>query len=483
MILNVDPTLATTTEGYGRTDAFGRISNAIARGDNPLPLIAPVSFPPMWGMEFTSLFHYNGNTNSVIMRNIGQSFGLGALLLDDNFGSTSNVFNLNKLEKLIYKIKVPEWNELMPEEEKLAFDQDHKTVMRGCEVYLQRCWTCHDSAGKRVGPNKRLIDHKVFGLKQIGTDPNHTIIQSTPVIDADGNKIPFRQALFTLTKNIKERYLELHEEKNPELQIGQRSKTLEHWGNFSVRGMEHFRDPFLGEDFSDEWLRSLFALGNGEISDERFKEIKDELSYMKAINSLTGEAKSHHSGYIAKDLAGAWASAPYLHNGSVPTLWHLLSKPEHRPRTFVIGCREFDAEKVGYVWNTSMANGAGCKVTSDHIFSVDERLTADVVINGQRASKLNKSENVYKFNHEGQTVLLTNGNGNEGHPFYVNDLEDRKALIQFLKMLRPPEEYSWKSKPWYKIETVLGEKALEKLLAAGKFPAKDQMRCKPVSGL
>lgn len=35
-------------------------------------------------------------------------------------------------------------------------------------------------------------------------------------------------------------------------------------------------------------------------------------------------------GYMAPPLDGIWASAPYLHNGSVPTLWHLLH-PEERP--------------------------------------------------------------------------------------------------------------------------------------------------------
>lgn len=35
-------------------------------------------------------------------------------------------------------------------------------------------------------------------------------------------------------------------------------------------------------------------------------------------------------GYVAPPLDGIWASAPYLHNGSVPTLWHLLH-PDSRP--------------------------------------------------------------------------------------------------------------------------------------------------------
>jgi len=36
------------------------------------------------------------------------------------------------------------------------------------------------------------------------------------------------------------------------------------------------------------------------------------------------------AGYVAPPLDGVWASAPYFHNGSVPTLWHVLH-PESRP--------------------------------------------------------------------------------------------------------------------------------------------------------
>jgi mono/diheme cytochrome c family protein len=52
--------------------------------------------------------------------------------------------------------------------------------------------------------------------------------------------------------------------------------------------------------------------------------------------------------YASRPLAGAWASAPYLHNGSVPTLYDLLLPPEKRPKTFLTGSRELDPKKVGY---------------------------------------------------------------------------------------------------------------------------------------
>ena len=51
-------------------------------------------------------------------------------------------------------------------------------------------------------------------------------------------------------------------------------------------------------------------------------------------------------GYVAPILSGVWASAPYLHNGSVPTLWHLLN-PAQRPARFQVGGHALDLERVG----------------------------------------------------------------------------------------------------------------------------------------
>jgi hypothetical protein len=51
--------------------------------------------------------------------------------------------------------------------------------------------------------------------------------------------------------------------------------------------------------------------------------------------------------YRARPLNGIWATAPYLHNGSVPTLWDLLLPPNQRPKSFHVGNREYDPLRVG----------------------------------------------------------------------------------------------------------------------------------------
>ena len=51
--------------------------------------------------------------------------------------------------------------------------------------------------------------------------------------------------------------------------------------------------------------------------------------------------------YGVRPLAGVWATAPYLHNGSVPNLYELLQPPARRRKTFPVGHPEYDPDSVG----------------------------------------------------------------------------------------------------------------------------------------
>lgn len=54
-------------------------------------------------------------------------------------------------------------------------------------------------------------------------------------------------------------------------------------------------------------------------------------------------------GYVAPPLRGVWASGPYFHNGSVPTLWHVLN-PAKRPTVWRRTAEDgFDPSRVGLV--------------------------------------------------------------------------------------------------------------------------------------
>jgi hypothetical protein len=100
---------------------------------------------------------------------------------------------------------------------------------------------------------------------------------------------------------------------------------------------------------------SLRACG---VSNDDVKFIKRKVLYGK-IEVRNGK------GYVAPILNGLWATAPYLHNGSVPTLWHLMH-PAARPEKFKAGGHNLDFDKVGikgelkqgvYTYDASWAEG------------------------------------------------------------------------------------------------------------------------------
>jgi hypothetical protein len=54
-------------------------------------------------------------------------------------------------------------------------------------------------------------------------------------------------------------------------------------------------------------------------------------------------------GYVATFVDGAWARAPYLHHGAVPTLWDLLQPAATRPKIFYRGYNVYDPKNLGYI--------------------------------------------------------------------------------------------------------------------------------------
>lgn len=65
------------------------------------------------------------------------------------------------------------------------------------------------------------------------------------------------------------------------------------------------------------------------------------------------------SGYVAQPLDGVWLRAPYLHNGSVPSLQELLEPPDKRRSTFYRGYDVYDPARVGFTSDGDAASRAG----------------------------------------------------------------------------------------------------------------------------
>jgi len=126
---------------------------------------------------------------------------------------------------------------------------------------------------------------------------------------------------------------------------------------------------------------------------------------------LAAEGRLEKSvGYAATPLSGVWANYPYLHNGSVPTLHHLLGPASERPRLFSVkAARRFDPQRVG------------------------QRLYSD-----SQVERWSESELLDRLGDDRNWFNASRtGCGNQGHDFWSRIKTDanRKALIEYLKTL------------------------------------------------
>jgi mono/diheme cytochrome c family protein len=138
-------------------------------------------------------------------------------------------------------------------------------------------------------------------------------------------------------------------------------------------------DPGRLDSYTTEFAANQYAL----FADITYQGKDQRFTHFRKTN-----------GYANLPLDGIWLRAPYLHNGSVPTLWDLLQKPSDRPTTFYRGNDLYDREKVGFVSNVGEENGK-------HYFSYDTRLPS---------------------------------NGNGGHLYGTKfSVTDKKALLEYLK--------------------------------------------------
>lgn len=104
--------------------------------------------------------------------------------------------------------------------------------------------------------------------------------------------------------------------------------------------------------------------------------------------------------YIAPPLSGLWATAPYLHNGSVPTIADLLA-PGTRPTRFQVGGHALDFERMGILLEDGAYPEAYVPFSDPAIYDTSAA-----------------------------------GQGNEGHTYGSElSLQDQRALIEFLKQL------------------------------------------------
>lgn len=108
-----------------------------------------------------------------------------------------------------------------------------------------------------------------------------------------------------------------------------------------------------GRDFTGDFVGLVTPIDRIGTDRARF----DNYTYDLAVNQNTlyaefGEERFQNfrktEGYANMPLDGLWLRAPYLHNGSVPTLWDLLSPAAERPAAFLRGSDLYDPVNVGF---------------------------------------------------------------------------------------------------------------------------------------
>ena len=366
-------------EGYGRLDALNRIGNQVFsidlnKPENYAGSSAPVHYPRIWNTPWFDWVQYNGSIMQPMVRNAGESLGVSAELnltdaSKDFYKSSVNIKSLDEMEQMIKGnnppnakdgfsgLKSPKWpGDILP-------PIDQKLAAQGAELYKTHCQECHRPPvtneafydfNNKDWWTKNLIGEAILKVENIpishiGTDPAQAADMANRTV-ATPASLGIREASFALALGamVEKTVNYIYDQKKPPMNAAERQTA------------------------------------NGNMKNELRKDLA----------------------YKVRPLNGVWATPPYLHNGSVPTVEALLGPPEDRPKKFYLGSREYDPVNLGY--------------------------------------KFDKITNGFEF----ETSIR--GNWNTGHEFrkeYSKDKEikgvigpalspaDRKALIEYLKTL------------------------------------------------
>jgi hypothetical protein len=316
--LDVKVSPLSVPEGFGRLDALNRIGNTVFGLDlnapeNYVATSAPVHYPRIWDASWFTWVQYDASIEQPMVRNAGEALGVSAWVnlaggspaLFDSSVQIEHIFQIEQAlagkqpdtQTGFSGLRPPKWPAgILP-------PIDAQLAAKGAPLYASLCQGCHlppvsDAAfwsSTRWLPanaaGERYLDPVVVPITDIGTDP----AQAT---DLRNRKLVLPAAIG----------------------IGQT--------DFG---------PALGtlvEKVVDRW----YATQSPPIPDA----VRQQMSGNRA-NGIQAPLA-----YKARPLDGIWSTPPYLHNGSVPSLYALLSPVAERPRTFFLGSRAYDPVAVGY---------------------------------------------------------------------------------------------------------------------------------------
>jgi hypothetical protein len=418
-------------EGFGRTDALGRIGNT-AFGDhldssNYQKGDAPVSYPYLWNIWKFDWVQYNGSVAQPLARNVGEALGVGAITplmsatgeplpAHARFRSSVNIAGLTRIEHTLQLLRPPRW----PEEILGAIDRDK--AARGEVLFKRHCQECHgphlaEPARQQASAPLKIIPGtewriEVIPLDHIGTDPTAALrfmerrydLTRTGLTNAELTDTLRPLQMQSLARDVRLRLRELARMREGESGSGPLTAAAAAFpdpdsGNATLSEASiQAIDAALAKVFSPlppvpeldnkpaDYLNCgetchlrllLWNLRHGKANIERtlgrldvsklseglalnlvglliknrfYADNKIDYATQQCIEGFgTLDLPQEIAGYKPRPLEGVWATPPYLHNGSVPSLYQMLLPPERRDRKFFVGRRDFDPLHVGYV--------------------------------------------------------------------------------------------------------------------------------------
>ena len=299
-----------TPHGPGRTDALTIIGNEVACllldiPSNCAPAVAPTQYPFLWDTPFFEWVQYNASVHSTLGRNVGEVTGVFAeaeLAEDGSVISSVNIDNLFRLEQLLKKLRSPEW----PEDILGTIDQN--LAAEGDDIFAAECESCHTEDPQPITlPN-------VFGttfnkinfetpLSELQTDPTAAAAFLTRRADP-GAFLPAMEALGLVDPND---------------------------GTVAVASMLNFSGRSI--------IGRFFAI-EGFSPEQQLEYIGFRESRSPSLAQLTT--------YKARPLNGIAFTAPYLHNGSVVSIYELMLPADERLKKFHVGREKYNPVKLGY---------------------------------------------------------------------------------------------------------------------------------------
>lgn len=337
--------------GFGRVDALTQIVNSLAVRDQSMPenlhpVAAPTSYPALWLVPELEFVQWNPIAASPMARNGGQALGvfgktdLSPTAGTNAFKSTIRIRELHAFEQWLQKLTPPKWDEAR------MGTIDRTLAAKGEALFKKSCAGCHNMAPyARTDPKdnffgKTFIKIGRIDFRKVGTDPAYMTSLLTRQIATN----PTTARLFDGAPVVPA----------PLFFAGTVAASVK-------RAMDE-----AGLSQQEKIVLNGF----------RFRRGPDGKPVPYRPPNLTG--------LKASPLAGVWATGPYLHNGSVPTVYELLSPVAERRKVFWTGAQALDLKRLGYQsgggpgrfrYNTSKpGNGNGGHLYPKGGFSPDERM-------------------------------------------------------------------------------------------------------------